>query len=203
LLIDCDLREPVQHLIFEADGTTGLSSVMNGEVKLRDAVRPTRTAGLYILPCGPVPANPSEMLTSKRFTRMIQALSKSFDRIVMDSSPLLRFADGRILAASADATVLVLRMNQSMRTLGVVAVNGLAKVGANVVGAVANEVPGGQAYPYYGGSSQYVPMSARMAITEPESPETNVGVTVSVRPIERRAAEALLISEPDWSGDTV
>ena len=205
LLIDCDLREPVQHLIFETAGNVGLTSVMTGDVKLRDAIRPTRATGLYILPCGPVPSNPSELIGSKRFARVIQALSKTFDRIVIDSPPLLRFADGRILAASADATVLVLRMNQSMRTLGVLAVNGLEKVGANLVGTVANDVPTGKAYPYYGGSSQFVarprpiPAAARAAlVAKPRQPEP---VVAAPRPLERLNPEALTISEPDWAGD--
>ena len=200
LLIDCDLREPVQHLIFENDGKVGLSNVMTGEVKLRDAVRPTRSPNLYLLPCGPIPGSPSELLGSKKFARLIQALSKSFDRIVIDSSPLLRFADGRILAASADATVLVLRMNQSMRTLGVVAINGLTKVGANVVGAVANDVPSGGTYPYYGGSSQYF-AQPRAAFSNMDINATDLQAAATARPTERNAAEALSISEPDWAVD--
>src|SRR4029079_8558980 len=63
LIVDCDMREPVQHLIFETDGAIGLSSVIAGEEKLRDAIQPTRIAGLYLLPCGPVPANPTELLS--------------------------------------------------------------------------------------------------------------------------------------------
>ncbi len=200
LLIDCDLREPVQHLIFETDGDFGLSNVMAGDVKLRDAVRPTRSPGLYILPCGPVPANPAELLSSKRFGRLIQALSKTFDRIIIDSSPLLRFSDTRILAASADVTVLVLRMNQSMRTLGVLAINGLQKIGANVVGAVANDVPSGKAYPYYGGSSQYV-APARALITQMAPTVKHSDAWSVARPSEKVAVDALLIAEPDWSTD--
>jgi Mrp family chromosome partitioning ATPase len=169
-------------------------------VKLRDAVRPTRSPNLYLLPCGPIPGSPSELLGSKKFARLIQALSKSFDRIVIDSSPLLRFADGRILAASADATVLVLRMNQSMRTLGVVAINGLGKVGANVVGAVANDVPSGQTYPYYGGSSQYF-AQPRAAFSNLDITPADLQAAATARPTERAAAEALLISEPDWAVD--
>ncbi len=200
LLIDCDLREPVQHLIFETNGNAGLSSVMAGDVKLRDAVRATRSPGLYILPCGPVPANPAELLSSKRFGRLIQALSKTFDRIIIDSSPLLRFSDTRILAASADVTVLVLRMNQSMRTLGVLAINGLQKIGANVVGAVANDVPSGKAYPYYGGSSQYV-APARAFVTQGALTAKHSDAWSVARPAEKVAAEALMIAEPDWSTD--
>ena len=155
LVLDCDLREPVQHLIFEVNGAVGLSDVINDAVKLKDAVQATRINNLYVLPCGTQPNHPSELLGGKRFAQVIAMLSKSFDRIVIDSPPVLRFSDGRILASMADITVVCLRMNQSMRTLGVVALNGLDKVGANVVGAIANDVPASKAASYYGASSHY------------------------------------------------
>ena len=104
------------------------------------------------------------------------------------------------LAASADVTVLVLRMNQSMRTLGVLAINGLQKIGANVVGAVANDVPSGKAYPYYGGSSQYV-APARALVTQGALPGKHSDAWSVARPAEKVAAEALMIAEPDWSTD--
>ncbi|HZL37644.1 MAG TPA: CpsD/CapB family tyrosine-protein kinase, partial [Tepidisphaeraceae bacterium] len=155
LVIDCDLREPVQHLIFETDGTVGLTSVIAGEAPLRDAVRPTRVPGLYILPCGPVPSNPSELLAGKRFARLMSSLCARFDRIIIDSPPLTNVADGRVLAAGADATLLVLRMNHSNRRLGELALDGLQKVGAQVIGAIANDMPAGHGHHYYGGSWQY------------------------------------------------
>jgi capsular exopolysaccharide synthesis family protein len=144
----------VQHLIFEVDGKTGLTSAIAGETKLPDAIRPTRVPGLHVLPCGPLPTQPSELLAGKRFKRMMQVLSKTFDRIIIDAPPLMRFTDGTILAASADVTLLVLRLNQSMRPLSEAALERLGQVGARVLGAVAN---GGTAdvSPYYGRSWNY------------------------------------------------
>jgi capsular exopolysaccharide synthesis family protein len=160
LLIDCDLREPVQHLIFGIDGLAGVSSVIAAEADLASAVRATRVPGLYLLPCGPVPANPAEMLASKRFGQMMQALLGQFDRIVLDSPPIVSVTDARILGASADATLLVLRMGRSMRKTGVLALDGLERVRANVIGAIANDMPtpGGG---YYGGSWQYAGRSRK------------------------------------------
>ncbi|MDB5304736.1 MAG: hypothetical protein JWM97_2285 [Phycisphaerales bacterium] len=200
LIVDCDLREPVQHLIFETDTAVGLSNIVSGEEKLRDAVRPTRVAGLYLLPCGPVPANPSELLASRRFSQLMQALVETFDRIVIDSPPLMTVADARILAASADATVLVLRMNQSMRKFGVMAVDSLERVGANVLGAVANDVPSSKADNYYGGSWQYASSAKRLMATAPGrlADET----ASATRPTDhRREEDAFDITEPDWSAD--
>ncbi|MDB5293995.1 MAG: Tyrosine-protein kinase ptk, partial [Phycisphaerales bacterium] len=200
LLVDCDLREPVQHLIFETDAALGLSNVVSGEEKLRDAVRPTRVAGLYLLPCGPVPSNPSELLASKRFSQLMRALVETFDRIVIDSPPLMTVADARILAASADATVLVLRMNQSMRKYGIMAVDSLERVGANVLGAVANDVPTTKADNYYGGSWQYASSAKRLMASAP-SRLPDETAPVPARPVRRPAEEAFDIAEPDWSAD--
>jgi len=140
LLLDCDLRDPVQHLVFAMEPAAGVSTAMPGETRLQDAVVPTRIANLYLLPCGPVPRHPSEMLASDRFKFLLKTLCEAFDRVIIDSPPLEEVADGRILAAAADATVLVLRMNRSMQRSGVLAVSALNEVGANVLGAVANDV---------------------------------------------------------------
>jgi succinoglycan biosynthesis transport protein ExoP len=188
LLVDCDLRHPVQHLIFESDGAVGLANVMSEDEKLRDALRPTNVPGLYLLPCGQVPENPSELLASKRFARLMSALGETFDRIIIDSPPVMAATDARILAASADATLLVLRMNRSMRQLGVLALEGLQQVGANVVGAIANDVPSAPSYSNYGGSWQYAKHSSRLF-------SSGNGHSATAR----LPMDALAIKEPDWS----
>lgn len=230
LLIDCDLRKPVQHLIFEVPADYGVSNVMTGEAKLGSAICPTRVPGLYLLPCGPVPGSPSELLSSKRFHRLMQALGETFDRIVIDSPPLMNVADGRILAAAADVTLLVLRMNRSMRALGAMAVDGLDKVGANVLGAIANDVPADRAdQNYSSGSWQYAAHSRRLlagitsAATQGNRLPGGNGATngnghtngngnghaegPSAAPAEENGTssatitEPLTITEPDWTGD--
>ncbi len=140
LLIDCDLRRPMQHRIFRVDGGTGISDVMTGNAKLRDAIRPTAIEGLHLLPCGTVPGKPSEMLESKRFAQAMQGLAGAFDRVVIDSPPVLPVIDARILAASADATLLVVRMNSSTRKMSAEAVHELNKVGAGILGGIANDL---------------------------------------------------------------
>ncbi len=168
LVLDCDLRQPVQHMIFEVDGTIGLANVLSEELPLREAITATAIPGLFVLPAGPVPENPSELLTGKRFTQLMQALGQSFDRIIIDSPPLMNVTDGRILAASADATILVLRMNRSLRRLSVLAVEGLDKVGANLIGALANDVPVagyGDEGSYFGSVVQYEADTKRMIAT--------------------------------------
>ena len=196
LIIDCDLREPVQHLIFENDGRVGLSNVMAGEARLADAIKTTHVSGLYMLACGPVPVNPSEMLTSKRFAQLMQALGATFDRIIIDSPPLMSFTDGQLLAAASDATLLVVRMNQSMRQLGQMAMEALAKVGANVLGAVANDVAAVRVYRKYGGAWQYAAGNGGRYLGP-----ANADIQATAGSTPKAKVEALTIREPEWSTD--
>ncbi len=194
LLLDCDLRQPVQHMVMEVNGDVGLSSVMNREATLRDAIVATSVPNLHVLPCGPIPENPSELLDSKHFAKLMQTLSAAFDRIIIDSPPLISVTDARILASSADVTLLVLRMNKSMRALGTLALDGLEKVGANVIGAIANDVPSSKAYHYYGGSWQYA-TNARLL------PPLGAGLSADqAQPgASGEGGEMLVIEEPDWA----
>ncbi len=151
LLIDADCRKPMQHVIFGLKPDIGLSSVLCGEATLEQAVQPTETERLFILPCGPIPANPAEMLNSDPFTDLIKVLSTQFDQIIIDSPPVVAVTDARILAAFCDATVLVLRADKSTRKLSSHAMEGLRAVGANVLGIVVNDVPRQRSsYSYYG-----------------------------------------------------
>ncbi len=206
LLIDCDLRSPVQHMIFETDASVGLTSVIGGEAKLGQAVRGTRVSGLYVLPCGPVPANPAELLSSKRFKQLLEALSASFDRVVLDCPPLMTVTDGHILAAGADATLLVLRMNQSLRQMGVLALEQLERVGARVLGAVANDVASSRGPHYYNGSWQYATSPRRLMASVGMNGKggNGHGEMLPSRVIaNRRPADDTLLdlSEPDWSAE--
>jgi capsular exopolysaccharide synthesis family protein len=215
LLLDCDLREPVQHLIFETEGAAGMSTVMPGETKLRDSILRTRVPNLYLLPCGPVPRTPAEMLASDRFKHLLRILCEAFDRIVIDSPSLEEVTDGRILAAAADVTVLVLRIDQTMRRSGAMAVMGLNEVGANVLGVVANDVPSVAAYRLDVGAWQY----AAAARGQVEGPSNGAGLngagshgagalpprTGELKPISTSTAhfsgETITISEPDWPAE--
>ncbi len=140
LLIDCDLRKPALQRIFGISPRGGLCGVVGGSEKLRDAISSTTIDNLYLLPAGPALPKPAELISGKRFGQVMQSLAGGFDQIVIDSPPIIPFSEGRILAASADATIVVVRMNRSMREASAVAIDGLHKVGANILGVVANDV---------------------------------------------------------------
>jgi capsular exopolysaccharide synthesis family protein len=141
LLLDADFRKPTQHKIFDIDKRTGLSNVLAGEAKLEDVIHSTHIAGLDVLPCGPIPANPSEILNSQTFADLLDELSQKYDHVLLDSPPVMPVTDARILAASCDATVLALRAEKTTRKGAVYARDMLHSVGSQILGVVVNDVP--------------------------------------------------------------
>ena len=151
LMIDADLRKPTLHRIFELGDQVGVSSVMAGKATLEQAIQQTAVEGLDVLPCGPIPANPSEILNSKAFGEMLTKLAAKYDHIVLDSPPVLPVTDARILGATCDVTLLVLRANRSTRRMSEYAADAMLGVGARVLGVVVNDVPRNKRNGYYGG----------------------------------------------------
>jgi capsular exopolysaccharide synthesis family protein len=141
LLLDADFRKPVQHRIFDLQKKIGLSSVLAGDATLEEAIQNTPIEGLQVLPCGPIPANPSEILNSQSFADLLDELAGRFDHVLLDSPPVMPVTDARILAAGCDATVLALRAEKSTRKGAVYARDVLKSVGSRILGVVVNDVP--------------------------------------------------------------
>jgi capsular exopolysaccharide synthesis family protein len=156
LLIDADLRKPVQHQTFELSGEIGLSDVVGRGVPLETALQRTKIEGLDLLPCGSIPPNPAEILNSPRFSELLATLSKRYDQIVLDSPPVLPVTDARILGAICDVTVLVLRAEKSTRKGSEHACERMLNVGTRLIGAVVNGVSRRKnSYGYYEHYYQY------------------------------------------------
>lgn len=154
LLVDADLRAPMQDLIFGINGRVGLANVLQGKETLESAVRHTGIENLDLLPAGVAARNPSELLNSQKFIDVLESAVEKYDVVVIDSPPLLAVTDARIIAASADATLLVLRAGKSNRKLGEMSVDGLVSVGAKLLGAVVNDIER-RSYRYYGSYGRY------------------------------------------------
>lgn len=152
LLLDADFRKPTQHKNLDIKDSVGLSSVLAGREPLERAIQRTGVEGLDILPCGPIPANPSEILNSREFGELVDSLASRYDHILFDSPPVNSVTDARILGAVCDATIVVLRADKSTRKAGEHARNALMAVGARVLGAVVNDAPQSRGYEVYGGS---------------------------------------------------
>lgn len=208
LLVDCDLVRPVQHLIFDTGDDVGLTSVWAGNTSLREAIQPTEVTNLHLLPCGPIPDQPSDLLTSKRFSLLLESLLGAFDRIVIDSPPLATAAEGQVLAAAAEGTLMVVRMKHSPRDLAHASMCELRRVGANVVGVVANDVVprtagGFQRYSYATAGLATSPYAdQQLILRRRRRPAASATGTAIERQPEQRQKEILAgIIEPDWSAE--
>jgi len=158
LVLDADFRRPMQHVIFETNHQDkGLSSLLAGTTTLEEAIQATKVEGLDLLPCGPNVPNPSELLNSETFAKVLEQLSNKYDRVIIDSPPVIPVTDSQILAAICDVTLLVLRAEKSTRKVSQRARDGLLSVGARIIGVVVNDVPrkSGRYGYYYGGYGYY------------------------------------------------
>jgi capsular exopolysaccharide synthesis family protein len=140
LVIDCDLRRPNLHNLFGAEREVGLTSVISGNVEPREAIVATGIENLDLLPCGPNPPNPSEVLGSNRMTKLLDRLRTKYDRIILDTPPVSAVTDAVVLAPRADGCLLVVRGGVTPRKIVQSTVEKLRMVDARMIGAVMNAV---------------------------------------------------------------
>jgi capsular exopolysaccharide synthesis family protein len=154
LIVDCDLRRPTQHKLFNTSMEPGLSSlIFNENIKISDALRKTEYENLMVLPCGPIPPYPAEMLASERMKDLVKEFSEQFDYIVFDSPPIIAVTDAAILSKLADGTLMVLDYGRVRKDEALEAHEKMKRVQAHMIGAVINAVPQGNSY--YSGYQQY------------------------------------------------
>ena len=141
VVVDTDMRKPRIHHIFNGgDNGTGLSNFLSGNADLASIVKKTEVPNLYYIPSGPIPPNPSELLGSNRFKNMMGALEKKFDHVLLDTPPVLGFADSLILSSSVDGVVLVVVGGKTPRETLQRAKEVLHQVNAKILGVVINRV---------------------------------------------------------------
>jgi exopolysaccharide transport family protein len=150
LIIDCDMRRPRVHKIFETGENKGLSAVLVGTCELGEAILPTGIENVDVLPSGAVPPNPSELLGSKRMDSIIQELKKRYDRIIIDSPPVTAVTDSVVVSSLVDGVILVIRTAETPRQVVYNAMMSLKAANARILGAVLNAVNiGRDSYYYY------------------------------------------------------
>ncbi|HEX8525127.1 MAG TPA: polysaccharide biosynthesis tyrosine autokinase [Tepidisphaeraceae bacterium] len=140
LLVDCDFRSPSVARVFDLRGRAGIGNILSAQELAEGAIHDSGVEGLDILPAGNVVGNPHDLLNSERFNAVLDHLIDVYDHVVLDAPPTVAVDDARIVAASCDVTLLVLRAGRANRRLGETAREGLAAVGANIVGIVVNDV---------------------------------------------------------------
>src|SRR5580658_5436076 len=116
-IVDCDLRRPRIHRIFDRVGDAGVTNVIVGNATVDEVVKPTIVDNLWSVPAGPTPPNPADMLHSERFKKFLSDLGDRFDRVVIDSPPIVPVTDSAIISTLVDGTVFVVRAFSTTRHL--------------------------------------------------------------------------------------
>lgn len=140
LVVDSDMRRGRMHKTFGVPNGEGLSTVIANGSDPDGAIKSTDVPGLFVLPSGPVPPNPAELLHSEKFKALLDALGQKYDRILFDSPPVGPVADPLILANQMDGTLLVARLFKTDRDLAERTVRVLKDAGAKMLGTVLNGV---------------------------------------------------------------
>lgn len=152
VVVSCDLRRPRLHDFFGLSNEIGFTSVLLGETPLSSALQPVRQQGsLWFLASGPLPPNPSELLSSVRASETLSGLRAVADTVLIDCPPVLPVTDAAVISTKVDGTLLVVTAGSSTRKQVVRTVELLRQVGAPLVGCVLNNTPseGGYSYVYH------------------------------------------------------
>jgi non-specific protein-tyrosine kinase len=155
LLVDADLRRPSLHTIFGLPNDSGLTSLMLAGAAAPTAealpIQQTSVPNLRLLPSGPLPPNPAELLASRRMADLLALLAEQATYVLFDTPPVLAVADATVLASRVDGVLLVVRAGKTRRDLALKARKTLEQVKANLIGAVLTDAPmDNAAYGYYG-----------------------------------------------------
>jgi succinoglycan biosynthesis transport protein ExoP len=154
LLIDADLRKPRLHRVFSLSNREGLVHCLTGAEPLEKVMQSTAVPGLYVLPSGTIPPNPSELLASDRMRELLLAAQRRFDLVIVDTPPLLAVTDAALVGAMVDGVVFTLHAGRVLRDEARASIDRLRQSGVRVLGTVLNRyVPGkaadGKHYYYY------------------------------------------------------
>ena len=149
VILDCDMRKPRQHKVFNCPRDTGITSVLVGSAPLSDVVVHTRIENLDLIPCGPIPPNPSEIVGSKKIKQFIDDLRKEYQHILIDSPPITAVTDAVLLSQVADSVLLVIRAGTIPKPVIQNAIEQLRTVGAHIIGGILNGVKAGRDSYYY------------------------------------------------------
>jgi polysaccharide biosynthesis transport protein len=154
LLVDCDLRKPRLHQVFRVSNRSGLVNQLTATADPESVFLPTEVPNLWLTPSGPIPPNPSELLSSDRMRDWLKAMRARFDYVVIDTPPALAVTDATIIGLLADGVVLTLRSGKVTREEARLCRDRLRQSGVKILGAVLNRYRSlqtglGKRYRYY------------------------------------------------------
>jgi capsular exopolysaccharide synthesis family protein len=141
ILVDCDLRRPTLHYLFNLKNDVGLTTMVVDDAAMESPpLQYTGVEGLQLVSSGPLPPNPSELLGSRRMEDIIADLLERADVVLFDAPPVVAVTDAAVLATKVDGVLLVVNAGGTKRDYARAAKARLEKVNANLLGAVLNNV---------------------------------------------------------------
>jgi polysaccharide biosynthesis transport protein len=140
LIVDADLRRPVQHDLFDIDNSVGLTNYLTTEMELHEVIFPTSVENLSLLPSGILPSDAVGILNSQRMSDMIAELKQRYDIVFFDSPPMLGVSDASVLASEVDQTIIVVQHRRFPRAMLTRVKQAVLGVGGSVLGVVLNNV---------------------------------------------------------------
>jgi len=140
ILVDTDLRRPTMHEKAKVAQQPGLTNVLVGHTALEDAIKETNIPGLRVLPAGPLPPNPAELLNSQAMKQLHKALKDQADIVVFDSPPCLATADAQVMAAETDGVLYVVQFGEAKKSAVRHAVEMLRQARTRILGVVFNKI---------------------------------------------------------------
>jgi capsular exopolysaccharide synthesis family protein len=213
VLVEGDLRKPAVGKYLGISNAAGLTNVLAGQHELRDVIVSYQRDTLAVLPSGPTPPNPSEMLGSQQMHQLLTTLATDYDLVIIDAPPLLPVTDAAVLASASDGAIMVVRHGKSRREEVERAIQALTAVNAKVLGTVLNFAPrrkrrggyDGYGYGYgYGGTAapEAVPSASDRSGSSKKSrrqrKQKPVTGSVATTPTGAPAAQtAALLGHPD------
>jgi capsular exopolysaccharide synthesis family protein len=154
LLIDTDMRKPRLHSLTGGSRAVGLSNLILGDRDYDEVIKTTDVPNLFVLPCGPLPPNPAELLMGHRFEKILAELNGRFDRVILDSPPLQPVTDAVLLSKLTDGVILVVQAGKTLREDIRRSANKIRGVGGAIFGVIVNAIESsdrdGYYYSYYG-----------------------------------------------------
>ncbi len=157
LLVDGDMRRPSLHRMLTIDNARGLSHYLSGEARPAEISHPAGVPNLFVIPAGPLPPNPGELLASARMVELVALAAEKFDRVIIDGPPVLGLADALILCNIAQHTIMVVAAGKTTRSHLGSSLKRLQGARANLLGGLLtmiNQQAGGYSY-YHNYSYDY------------------------------------------------
>ena len=140
LLIDADMRKPVQHRNFRVSKTLGLSKILGNLNSIEDCIHKNITENLDLISSGSIPPNPSELLGSKRMEELLATVEGQYDYVFIDSPPLGVVSDALVIAPKSAGVVMVARQKQTTYDELAECIEAVKQINANVLGVVVTDV---------------------------------------------------------------